>query len=248
MSYEKDRAICLRRLDFSESSQVLVFFTARHGKQRLIAKGIKRSTRSRFAAAIDLLELGEMVFALRTRPAGSLGLLTEWRQENLFTPLRAHLRRLYCAQYLAEITSELTVDDDPHPAVFQALIAALEQMGAGQDPLGVTVGYQVSLLTEIGLMPLLEACVCCGSASQPHEYFSSFEGGLLCRDCEPHRVEKRQVSPRAVQAISTPRTVPADLQLSAFDLLDYHIAHLAGKPSRLAPLVAPPAQRRILVK
>ena len=55
MPLVKDEAIVLRRLDSSESSQVLVFFTREHGPQRLIAKGIKRGTKQRFATGIDLL-------------------------------------------------------------------------------------------------------------------------------------------------------------------------------------------------
>lgn len=249
MAYAKDTAVSLRRLDFSESSQVLVFYTAAHGKQRLIAKGIKRATKKRFAAGIDLLELGEVVFSHRDRPSGALGVLTEWRQLSLFMPLRADLRRLYAAQYVAEITSQLTAEDDAHPGLFERLIDALEGLCSTDRVLGAVVEFQAALLTDVGLMPMLDACVSCGrtSGTTPHEYFSSVEGGLLCRNCEPHRVEKRQVSPRAIEALRLGRKVPDDAQLSAFDLFDYHITHLTGGPLRLSPFLAAPASRRTVV-
>ena len=54
MTAIKDEAIVLRRLDYSETSQVLAFFTRDHGPRRLIAKGVKRSTKKKFATGIDL--------------------------------------------------------------------------------------------------------------------------------------------------------------------------------------------------
>ena len=47
-----DQAIVLGRLDYSETSQVHVLFAREHGKVRAIAKGIKRGTKKRFAAAV----------------------------------------------------------------------------------------------------------------------------------------------------------------------------------------------------
>src|SRR5690606_15014015 len=105
MASIKDEAIVLRRLDFSENSQVLAFFTREHGLQRLIAKGIKRGTKKRFATGIDLLERGSVVY---WRSAGSergLSTLSEWRQQDLYLGLRSSLRHWYAAQYAAESTA-----------------------------------------------------------------------------------------------------------------------------------------------
>ncbi len=53
MATIRDHAVALRRYEYSETSQVIVFFTRDHGLVRAIAKGIKRSTKTRFAAAVD---------------------------------------------------------------------------------------------------------------------------------------------------------------------------------------------------
>ena len=94
----KDEAITLRRLDYSETSQVLVFLTREHGCRRLIAKGIKRGTRQRFATGIDLLERGQIMFISKSQSDASLGTLTEWRQLDAYMGLRGDLRRLYSGQ------------------------------------------------------------------------------------------------------------------------------------------------------
>ncbi len=224
MALISDRAIVLRRLDYSETSQILVLFTRAHGQVRAIAKGIKRSTRSRFAVGIDLLELGHVVWSARADRPQNLAILTEWKQVDAFVGLRERLERLHAAQYAAEITAELTTDQDPHPTLFdhlqfflgklsvvscQSSVASSRSSALSPQSIRTLADlceFQRSLLIEIGLMPQGETCVGCRSAILPDEaegvYFTSHEGGLVCRDCEASYVEKRLVSPGAIRVLS----------------------------------------------
>lgn len=259
MSLISDKAIVLRRLDYSETSQILALFTREHGQVRVIAKGIKRGTRSRFAVGIDLLELGQVVWSARADRPQNLAILTEWKQVDAFIGLRAQLERLHAAQYAAEITSELTVDQDAHPALFDALQVLLKKLsvvscessvGGPQifNPLADLCEFQRTLLIEIGLMPRADSCVGCRSAITPAAaqgvYFTSHEGGLLCRDCEAGYVEKRRLSPGAIRVISG-GAVDEPLAGEVFALLNYHISHLMHKEPRLAQFVLPAAKRAL---
>ena len=58
MAAIKDEAIVLRRLDYSETSQVLVFLTREHGLRRLIAKGIRRVVGVTAETAKNAIQLG----------------------------------------------------------------------------------------------------------------------------------------------------------------------------------------------
>ncbi len=310
MALVSDRAIVLRRLDYSETSQILALFTREHGQVRVIAKGIKRSTRSRFAVGIDLLELGHVTWSARADRPQNLAILTEWKQVDAFVGLREQLERLHAAQYAAEITAELTIDRDPHPTLFDHLqlflgklsvvrcqssvvspqLSAEPQACPGRDNLKQSVShsairnpnsaipipqssqslaslceFQRALLIEIGLMPQGENCVGCRSAVVPDEaegvYFTSHEGGLLCRNCEASYVEKRLVSPGAIRvlsggpldqhsalspqpsALSPQPSVLDSLAGEVFALLNYHISHLMHKEPRLAEYVLPSARR-----
>jgi DNA repair protein RecO (recombination protein O) len=243
----KDIAVTLRRLDYSETSQVLVMFTREHGQQRLIAKGIKRSTKTRTAVGIDLLEYGRTVFSQRPGKEDNLATLTEWRQEDTFPHLRRDLPRLYAAQYAAEVTSHLTEVHDPHPGLFDALLALLRGLAAA-DPLPMLVAYLWQMLTEVGLRPELSCCVGCGRDIRGDRvlYFSSRQGGAICRDCEPAAVEKRRLR------LDVPAALLADpsrgrlghmegrdpaLALAAFDILDYHITEIMARPPRLSAML-----------
>jgi DNA repair protein RecO (recombination protein O) len=249
-----DLAIALRRSDYSETSQVLVLFGRAAGKIRLIAKGVKRGTKQRFAPAIDLLEMGHLVFSERQDKQANLAILVEWRQITIFPGLRCDLRRLYGAQYLAETTANLTENRDPHEALFDALSSTLTSMQQAAQALPLVVAYQARLLAEIGLFPEVGRCLeCARSAGAARDwYFSSHQGGLICPNCESVQVEKRRVRPGAIEllrALADDRTPPAADRspwVGAFYLLDYHISHLAGKQAATAQYVVPQTTRRTL--
>ncbi len=242
----RDHAIVLKRLDYSESSQILVAFTRSHGKVRLIAKGARRSTKKRFSPGIDLLEAGQAALSVRTPRQNTLATLTEWTQRHTFWGLRERLDSLNAAQYAADVTAALTEDWDPHPRLYDALEKTLGDLADHLDVLPVLVTFQRALLDGTGLLPRLDQCVVCGRGleSTPDIYFSSFEGGLICRDCEAPRVEKRLVTVSRAALRKRSLSTPADLA-GAFDLFNYHIAHLMGRTPAAGPWLLDLARRRL---
>lgn len=239
-------AVVLKRLDYSETSQVIAVFTREHGQERLIAKGIKRGTRSRVAVGVDLLELGHLVYSSNPNKTEALGILTEWRQVESFPHLRGDLARLYAAQYAAEVTAQLTEVHDAHAALFDGLIALLRRL-ANHDPLAALVEFLLVLLREVGLRPQWSLCTNCGREvrGDPTIYFSSRQGGVICRDCEPAMIEKRRIEGPTLQRICAMeasesgdggRSEPiasADAA-RAFDLLDYHLREIMSRPAKLS--------------
>jgi len=237
MALLKDSAIVLRRLDYSETSQVLAFFGREHGQVRLIAKGIKRGSKKAFATGIDLLEMGSIVF-VHSEGRSGLGTLTEWRQIEAFLGLRHETRRLYAAQYGAEITAQLTEEGDPHPELFDALVMLLRTLAEGADGIAAVVRFQIQLLTSIGLMPDFQGCAACQRKTRPGNllYFSARQGGPICRDCEPSVIEKHRIESGVAEALAA-GNVPPPLAVAAFDVLNYAISYAMGRPSKLAPYV-----------
>ncbi|RIK64853.1 MAG: DNA repair protein RecO [Planctomycetota bacterium] len=255
MALIKDTAIVLRRLDYSETSQVLVMFTRAHGQLRVIAKGVKRATRKKASTGIDLLEMGGIVFSQRPGSEGGLAIMTEWRQIENFPLLQRDLSRLYAAQYAAEVTAQLTEVNDPHVGLYDSLARLLSDLGT-RSALAALVTYLWQMLREIGLVPELSRCMGCGSpiVRDSVVYFSSREGGAICRDCEPSTVEKRRIEIRVLTLLQGLRNLAADgappsefadaprddrtsdreaALKKAFELLDYHLTETMGKQARL---------------
>jgi DNA repair protein RecO (recombination protein O) len=240
MPTEQDQAIVLRLTEYSETSQIVTLFTAQRGLVRLIAKGARRGTAKRFAVGLDGLEYGDLSY-VPARGDAQLGTLTEWKQRDAFADLRRELGRLYGGLYAAELVAALTEELDPHPTLFAALLRTLTSLAGPADPPVVLACFQADLLIALGYAPNLEQCVGCGKR-RPRgaaPYFSATAGGLLCRDCELHYVEKRRLPPGLLD--TTPATGDAR---AWFTLQNYHLTHLLGRPPRTAAVLLKSLQVR----
>src|SRR6476660_3657684 len=122
MPLVNDRCICLRKLEYSETSQILTLFARDHGITRVIAKGAHRRTKagaSKFDGGVDLLDVGEAVFSQDL--AKDLPPLTEWGLREWHLDLRRDLRGISLGLYAAELVSRLFEEHDPHPQLFDRL-------------------------------------------------------------------------------------------------------------------------------
>ncbi len=126
MPIVRDRALCLRKFEFSETSQILTLFGRSSGVVRVIAKGAHRRTKagySKFDGGVDMLDLGDAVWIEHT--SRDLSTLTEWKQLSGNLSLRRSLRAMVLAQVIAEVIPLLLAEHDPHPPIFLRLRATL---------------------------------------------------------------------------------------------------------------------------
>ncbi len=232
MTEHKDQAVCIRKINYSESSQILTLFGRLHGKIRAIAKGA-RKPRSKFSGGFDLLTAGAVRF-LPTRGENSLCILVEFVLQEGFAPLRKNLLALHAALYAADLLTECTEDLDPHPDLFDAFFLALRTLPAAPHPLAVLLPFEITLLDEIGLGPDWKRCAACGKSlpSRKKLYFSSRTPGMICPDCEPAVIEKRFLSPAALALLQNPGSLASaavPLLLEVHTLLAWHQRELLGK-------------------
>jgi len=188
MSLVSDRCLCLRKTEYSETSQILTLFARAHGLLRVIAKGAHRTTKagaSKFGGGIDLLDLADAVFT--DHPDRDLATLTEWSLQDGHLDLRKNLRGLYLAQYAAELVSLLIEEHDPHPDLFDHLQTCITNLSTPTLEQSF-LAFQIELLRETGYLPELHECTSCGTRSLTNNSrisFSPDRGGVLCRNCEP---------------------------------------------------------------
>jgi DNA repair protein RecO (recombination protein O) len=185
MGLVQDRCICLRKIEYSETSQILTLFGRSHGLVRVIAKGAHRTTKagaSKFGGGIDLLDVGEAVFT--DRPEKDLSTLTEWALVEGHRELRGDLRSLYLGFYAAELVSMLLIEHDPHTRLFDRLEEVLVELGTARAEQACLV-FELDLLRETGYLPELSACVGCGGAlnGRAGVFFAASRGGMICRNC-----------------------------------------------------------------
>jgi DNA repair protein RecO (recombination protein O) len=246
MPAEKAQALVLRTTDWSETSRIGALWTREFGKVRVLAKGGRR-LKSNFENALDLLTYCRIVF-IRKSP-GSLDLLTEAQVVRRFPRLRTDLAALYGAYYVAELLEVMTEEHDPHPLLFDAALATLDELGSRHEGEPPDVGpcvmrFELVLLQEVGYSPALDACASCGGpVDERRPAFSCAAGGLICPSCVAGSRDRRPLSPaardmmRALQASDDARrrAWDAGVRREVRQALGQYVTYLLGRQPRLLP-------------
>lgn len=240
----KDTAICIRATDFSETSQILTLFTRAAGKISVIAKGSKRP-KSAFDGPVEVFSHGKIVFSDSTRE--KLATLTEFQQQPGFTNLAGDLLALNCCLFAAELVNSLTDDYDPHPKLFDGFLQFLQDTNErqGQKALSLLIMFQLVLLREIGLQPILNACVNCKTRYEIRDaryevYFSSSANGLICRDCEASFPDKIKLTKNAADCLSNAKLITDANKRTLNEiekLLIHHFTEILHRQPKMAKYV-----------
>lgn len=239
----KDLAICIRAVDYSETSQVVTFFARASGKVSAIAKGSKRP-KSAFDGAIEILSFGEIVFSNSSRE--KLATLTEFQQRPGFTSLAGDLLTLNCGLFAGELVSQLTNDYDPHPQLFDSFLQFLKDMRETghekRETLSLLILFQLALLREIGLLPIFSYCANCKTRYEHRVYFSSSANGLVCRDCESSFPDRIRLTAEATACLADPKRIAAAQEKTLSEVEEVLIAHftelLGHKPKMAKHILA----------
>jgi len=242
----KDRAICIRAIDYSETSQIVTFFARESGKISAIAKGSKRP-KSAFDGPIELLAHGKIVFTDSNKE--KLATLTEFQQQPALLSLHGDLFVMYCCLFGAELLNGLTDDYDPHPELFDSFLEFLHNANGLQatgnerrDMSALLILFQLGLLKEVGLQPILNYCANCKTKYDMRNtkyefYFSNSANGLICRDCEASFADKVRLSPDVAAALTSLKQIPDSPEkiLTQIEkVLIYHFTGLLGRPPKMA--------------
>ncbi|MHC4456734.1 MAG: DNA repair protein RecO [Planctomycetota bacterium] len=245
----KDTAICIRAIDYSETSQILTLFAREAGKITAIAKGSKRP-KSRFDGPIEIFAHGKIVLAISNKE--KLATVTEFEQQPSFTNLPRNLFAFNCSLFAAELLNNLTNDYDPHHKLFDSFLQFLQNISEQQatsnkqrDRLRLLILFQLSLLKEVGLRPILNACVNCKTRYQMQEtryevYFSSTANGLVCKDCEGSFTDKIRLTQKAANCLSNLKLIADADEKTLKEIERIFVSHFTetlGRPPKMAKYI-----------
>ncbi len=253
----KDVAICIRAVDYSETSQIVTFFTRTNGKLSAIAKGSKRP-KSAFDGPLEVFSHGSIVFSDSSKE--KLATLTEFEQQPGFSNLPMSLFALNCCLFAAELVNLLTDDYDPHPQLFDSFLQFLQNINERpaasscdesrrgkrktrdkrRSALSLLILFQLTLLKEIGLQPILHACTNCKnsfSKDWPQVFFSSSANGLICKDCEASFPDKVRLTKSAANCLADVKLIAKSDEkvLNEIEkILIHHFSETLGKQPKMA--------------
>jgi len=197
MNMYKTEAIVLKDYDLGEQDKIVVFYSRRYGKIKMIAKGA-RGIKSRFASLIQPPSYNSLL-VYKSRK-GNLDILSECATRYHFLEIKKDLVRFAYVCYLVELIDRLTEQKElqSSPSVFQLLLRILFLLEkSSKHSLNLlTKSFQLKLLSILGYQPYLEKCVNCGKDSNltGSFYFSSKLAGLRCDNCQGIDKEKMSFS------------------------------------------------------
>ena len=218
----------LHRYDWSESSLILDVFTRHHGRIALVAKGAKKPS-SNFRPILLPLQPLHVAYGgdaeIRTLKGA------EWMGGHVMPTGDA----LMSGYYINELLLNLLARDDPHPRLFDVYASVVQVIasGHGEALQSALRTFELLLLREIGLLPMLDAqTLTLGGLDAEARYSLVPEGGLRqTGDGDCASLSGAQwLSLQAALADSAPFTttlracadVMAELKPQLRTLLNYH--------------------------
>ncbi len=178
----RDEGIVLRTIKLGEADRIVTILTQGHGKIRVVAKGIRKTT-SKFGAR---LEPGSRV-VLQCYRGRELDIVTQVETLAANRALREDYARLTHAIPMLEAVDQIAQEREANPALYRMLTGALHTLAEGANPL-VTSAFFWKLLSLEGFHPMLDSCArCTGDDAREGDAelvaFDLDEGGTICRAC-----------------------------------------------------------------
>lgn len=150
---ESAPGIILRTRPLTETSLIVNWLTAEHGRISTVAKGA-RKPKSPFAGKLDLFYEAQFSFT-RSRKS-ELHTLREVVLTETHAPLRQELGWLQQAAYATALIEQATERETPLPTSYELLRGLLHHLPQ-QPPQPRTIyAFELKLLDELGLRPDLE--------------------------------------------------------------------------------------------
>lgn len=200
MAIEKARGFVIRAFDYQESGRIVTLLSSGLGKISLLAKGARRPE-SRFGAALDLLNLIEVVFY----EGRGLKLLKEATIIEHYPHLKQDYERLEATMQAARVLGRLLREGQGEGRIFRLFAELLreldEEVSKGKSRLELLqLGFKLKLIDLLGFGPELERCTSCRRSLNGEErtWFSPQVGGLVCSNCRSPR--DREMPPPLLQS------------------------------------------------
>ena len=174
---KKTEGIIISTTDYKESSKIINIFTKEEGIIGVLAKG-SRNMRSKISSTSNTLCYG--VFHLNYSKY-NLPTLIEVDIIDNFKTIRKDLLKTNYSMFLLELASNVYRHSN-NQETYEILITGLLKINEGYDERIITNIIELKLLDHLGIKPVVDKCVSCGS---PNDIvtISSYKGGYLCKNC-----------------------------------------------------------------
>lgn len=175
----KTNGLIIKEQNIGEADRLITILTKDHGLIRAFVRGAK-NIKSRSLSSTQLLCYSDLALFKRKDSY----VVDSAEPIEVFFDLRNDIERLSIALYLAEVSAELSPQEENAQEYLRLLLNALYLLCRGKrNPLIIKSALELRALCESGYMPDLLACSKCGEYESETMYFEVSIGTLLCEKC-----------------------------------------------------------------
>ncbi len=189
---EEVTGIVVSEQNYGEKSKIINILTKEKGIIGIMVKG-GRSLKSPLRSVTGKLTYGTFNLFYHKE---KLSKLIEVSIIDNFTNIKKSIDLISYASYLVDIAYQVTRHSCDH-LIFDNLINGLTKLNEGYNPNVITNILELKYLDNLGVLPVLDSCVECGSVHNIVT-LSSDRGGYLCANC---RKGEPVISSKAIKLI-----------------------------------------------
>ena len=172
----EDLAITIASRPAENAGLFVTMFSLHSGKTTCLAAGIRRGN-ARLCGTMEPINL------VAVRIAGQEpATLRDARVIDDFSELKESWRHGRVALHMSDSVNRLTGHGDPQPRIFGLLLNALTEL-CRQQKEGTPTPFQMKLLKETGLAPMLDQCTSCQGPISQATHYDYERGGATCAKC-----------------------------------------------------------------
>ena len=174
---KKIEGIVVSEVDYKESSKIINVLTPEYGIIGFLARGTKK-IKSNLSGVTSKLTYG--YFHVNYKENG-LSSLIEVDIINSFNTIKKDINLISYAVYLLELADRVYRHDNDKN-IYEILIQSLKKINEGYDYKVICNIFELKMLDFLGIRPVVDECVNCGSKVDIVT-ISSYRGGYLCKNC-----------------------------------------------------------------
>ena len=174
--YKKIEGIIVSEFTYEESSKIIKLFT-KDGIISVIAKGAKR-IKSPFFGTTSKFTYG--IYNIVYKESG-LSKLVDSDILDDYRNIKKDIVKVSYVTYITELTLQVYKHEE-NSNIFDLYMASINKINRGYDPIVISDILKLKLLDNLGIKPVIDKCVVCGSVKDIVTV-SSYLGGFVCKNC-----------------------------------------------------------------
>ena len=201
----KTRAFVFKKNNVNESDRVFSVFTDNFGRLDIFAKAIRKTT-SKLRSGIDIFFMSEVEFI----QGKNRKTLTDATIIEKFNNIPQDLERFKTAVKIGEILDNFIKGEEKDKEIFNLLNEVMKKLDNQKSPKLASARSQSLIyyyflwntLSLLGYRSEVQKCASCHGKLIPYNvYFSSKEGGVICKKCLRQDVRAQKIDSDIVKIL-----------------------------------------------